>query len=240
MENKKKFLSILFPVLFYGALWGIFEATLGTLLHLPAFEAGGLFTKSSIIMVPVAFLIMTLCYKKTGSLISVVFAGLISATIKLSTAIVVPFGIYVYFPAIYIVVESLAMFGALAIFRPSNVLSTKTFAAFVTAAVTYQFTYISICSITAVAAPGLTGNINAFENMANWKKVGEKYLFTYNGVAIIYALALGGASYGISKLLTKLNVETKFDYKRILNSPITASATLAVAFALTISLSLVK
>lgn len=240
MENKKKFLSILFPVLFYGALWGIFEATLGTLLHLPAFEAGGLFTKSSIIMVPVAFLIMTLCYKKTGSLISVVFAGLISATIKLSTAIVVPFGIYIYFPAIYIVVESLAMFGALAIFRPSNVLSTKTFAAFVVAAVTYQFTYISICSITAVAAPGLTGNINAFESMANWKKVGEKYLFTYNGVAIIYALALGGAAYGISKLLTKLNVETKFDYKKILNSPITVSATLAVAFALTISLSLVK
>lgn len=240
MENKKKFLSILFPVLFYGALWGIFEATLGTLLHLPAFEAGGLFTKSSIIMVPVAFLIMTLCYKKTGSLISVVFAGLISATIKLSTAIVVPFGIYVYFPAIYIVVESLAMFGALAIFRPTNVLSTKTFAAFVAAAVTYQFTYISICSITAVAAPGLTGNINAFESMANWKKVGEKYLFTYNGVAIIYALALGGAAYGISKLLTKLNVENKFDYKKILNSPITASATLVVAFALTISLSLVK
>lgn len=237
MENKKKILAILFPVLFYGALWGIFEATLGTLLHLPAFEAGGLFTKSSIIMVPVAFLIMTLCYKKTGSLISVVFVGLISATIKLSTAIVVPFGIYVYFPAIYIVVESLAMFGALAIFRPTNVLSLKSFAAFVVACTTYQFTYICICSITAVAAPGLTNNINAFENMANWKKVGEKYLFTYNGVAIIYALAVGGALFGISKLLEKVNFETKFDYKKILNSPITASITLAVAFALTISLS---
>ena len=240
MENKKNILSILFPVLLYGALWGIFEATLGTLLHLPAFEAGGLFTKSSIIMVPVAFLFMTLCYKKTNSLTSVVFVGLIAATIKLSTAIVVPFTIYVYFPAIYIVVESLAMFGALAIFRPTSVLSLKTFASFVVACFTYQFAYICICSITAVAAPGLTSNINAFESMANWKKVGEKYLFTYNGVAIIYALAIGGAAFGISKLLTKLNVETKFDYKKIINSPITASVALAVAFALTISLSAIK
>ena len=73
--------------------------------------------------------------------------------------------------------------------------------------------------------------------MANWKKVGEKYLFTYNGVAIIYALAVGGALFGISKLLEKVNFETQFDYKKILNSPITASITLAVAFALTISLS---
>ncbi len=234
--DKKKVLSILFPALLYGALWGIFEATLGTLLHLPAFEAGGLFTKSSIIMVPVAFLLMTLCYKKTGSLTSVLFAGLISATIKLSTAIVVPFTVYVYFPAIYIIVESLAMFGALAIFRPTNVLSTRSFAAFVAACATYEFTYICICSITAVAAPGLTNNINAFASMANWKKVGEKYLFTYNGVAIVYALLIGGAAYGVSKLLTKLNIETKFDIKKVFNSPITASATLAVAFALTISL----
>ena len=72
--------------------------------------------------------------------------------------------------------------------------------------------------------------------MSNWKKAGEKYLFTYNGVAILYALLIGGAAYGINKLLTKLNIEAKFDYKKLFNSPITASATLAVAFALTISL----
>ena len=238
MENKKKFLSILFPVLFYGALWGIFEATLGTLLHLPVFEVGGLFTKSSIIMVPIAFLFMTLCYKKTNSLVSTIFVGLIAATIKLSTAIVMGMTIYVYFPAIYIVTESLAMFGALAIFRPAEVLSLKTFAAFVVANTTYQFTYIAIGSITAVAAPALTNNINAFADMNNWSKVGVKYLFTYNGVAIVYALAIGGAVYGISKLLTKLNIEFKFDIKKIVYSPITASVALAVAFATSISLSL--
>lgn len=238
MENKKKFLNILFPVLLYGALWGFFEATLGTLLHLPAFELGGLFTKSSIIMVPLAFLFMTLCYKKTGLLVSTVFVGMIAALIKLSTAIVMGMTIYVYFPAIYIIAESLAMFGALAIFRPNETLSLKTFAAFVAANTIYQFAYISISSIVAVAAPALTNNINAFADMTNWKKVGEKYLFTYNGVAIIYALVIGGAMYGVLKLLTKLNIETKFDVKKIAYSPITASVALAVAFATSISLSL--
>ena len=240
MENKNKFLSILIPVLLYGALWGIFEATLGTLLHLPFFEAGKLFTKSSIIMVPIAFLFMTLCYKRTGSLLSVVFAGLVSATIKLSTAFVMGMTIYVYFPAIYIVVESLAMMGALAIFRPSKVLSLRSFASFVTANTSYQFAYISIASIVAVANPTLTKNINAFENMSNWSKVGEKYLFTYNGVAIIYALAIGGALYGLYRLALKFNLNEKLAIKKIAYSPITASIAVALAFAVSISLATIK
>ena len=240
MENKKKILSILLPVLLYGALWGIFEATLGTILHLPAFEVGKLFTKSSIIMVPVAFLFMTLCYKKTGSLLSVFFAGLLSATIKLSTAFVMGMTIYVYFPAIYIVVESLAMMGALAIFRPKKVLSLESFASFVTANTVYQFSYISIASIVAVASPTLTGNINAFANMKNWQKVGEKYLFTYNGVAIVYALALGAVLYGLYRLAIKLNLNEKVELKKIVYSPITASVAVVAAFALSISLATVK
>ena len=240
MENKNRILNILLPALLFGALWGIVEATLGTVLHLPFFEAGKLFTKSSIVIVPIAFFIMTLCYKKTGSLLSVFFAGLISAAIKLSTAFVMGMTIYVYFPAVYIVVESLAMLGALAIFRPKNVLSLRSFASFVTANTVYQFSYISICSIVAVASPTLTKNINAFENMANWQKVGEKYLFTYNGVAIIYALVLGGALYGLYRLALKLNLNTKVDYKKVLYSPITASVALVAAFALSISLATIK
>ena len=240
MEKRNKILAMLFPVLLFGGLWGIFEATLGTLLHLPAFEVGGLFTKSSIIMVPVAFLFMTLCYKKTGSLVSVFLAGLLSALIKLSTAIVVPFTIYVYFPAIYIVIESLAMVAALAIFKPSKVLSLKSFASFVSAAFIYQFSYISVSSIVAVAAPELTNNINAFANMDNWKKVGEKYLFTYNAVAILYALVIGGVLYGLYQLTVKYKVNEKFDIKKIVYSPITASMSVALAFVLAISLSTVK
>ena len=240
MENKKKILSILLPALLFGALWGIFEATLGTVLHLPFFEAGKLFTKSSIIMVPIAFFFMTLCYKKSGSLLSVIFAGLVSASIKLSTAFIMGMTIYVYFPAIYIVVESLAMMGALAIFRPKKVLSLQSFASFVTANTIYQFSYISIASLVAVANPTLTNNINAFENMKNWQKVGEKYLFTYNGVAIIYALAFGAILYGLYRLALKLNLNEKVNIQKIFYSPITASVALVAAFALSISLAAVK
>lgn len=240
MENKKKILSIVLPALLFGALWGIFEATLGTLLHLPVFEAGKLFTKSSIIMVPIAFLFMNLCYKKSGSLVSVVLAGLVSALIKLSTAVVMGMTIYVYFPAIYIVVESLAMMGALAIFRPSKVLSLQSFASFVTANTVYQFSYVSIASIVAVASPKLTNNINAFENMANWSKVGEKYLFTYNGVAIIYALAIGGALYGLYRLALRFELNKKINLQKIVYSPIVASVAVVAAFAVSISLAAVK
>ena len=240
MENKKKILSILLPALLFGALWGIFEATLGTILHLPFFEAGKLFTKSSIIMVPIAFFFMTLCYKKSGSLLSVIFAGLVSASIKLSTAFIMGMTIYVYFPAIYIVVESLAMMGALAIFRPKKVLSLQSFASFVTANTIYQFSYISIASLVAVANPTLTNNINAFENMKNWQKVGEKYLFTYNGVAIIYALAFGAILYSLYRLALKLNLNEKVNIQKIIYSPITASVALVAAFALSISLAAVK
>lgn len=240
MEKSKKILNFIIPVLLFGALWGIFEATLGTLLHLPVFEAGKLFTKSSIIMVPIAFLFMTLCYKKTNSLLSIVAVGVIAALIKLSTAFVMGMTIYVYFPAIYIVVESLAMMGAIAIFRPTSVLSLKTFASFVTANTIYQFSYVSIASIVAVFSPNLTKNINAFENMTNWSKVGEKYLFTYNGVAIIYALALGGALYGLYRLALRYKLFDKVDLKKIVYSPITASLALVIAFAATISLATVK
>ena len=240
MENKKRILNILFAVLLFGALWGIVEATLGTVLHLPFFEAGKLFTKSSVIIVPIAFFFMALCYKKTGSLLSVLFAGILAASIKLCTAFVMGMTIYVYFPAIYIVVESLAMMGALAIFRPTKVLSLRSFASFVAANTSYQFAYVSIASIVAVANPTLTKNINAFANMQNWQKVGEKYLFTYNGIAIVYALVLGGALYGLYRLALKLNLNTKVDYKKFVYSPITASVAVALAVALTISLSLVK
>ena len=44
MKQENKHLNILFSVLLFGGLWGIVEATLGTLLHLPGFEETGLFS----------------------------------------------------------------------------------------------------------------------------------------------------------------------------------------------------
>ena len=128
MENEKKFnLSLLFNVLFWGGLWGIVEATLGTILHLPAFEGAGLFLGSSVIIIPIAYFLMANCYKRTNSFYSVYLMGVLAALIKLSVGFVIGFINKVYNPAIYIVVESLAMGTALLIIRPTNVLSFKWF-----------------------------------------------------------------------------------------------------------------
>ena len=53
MEKKQRILKIVFSVLLFGGLWGILEATLGTLLHMP-FVPGTVFLSSTTIMVPIA------------------------------------------------------------------------------------------------------------------------------------------------------------------------------------------
>ena len=64
MEKKTKALNILFSVLLFGGLWGILEATLGTLLHVKSL---GMYACSTTIMVPIAFMLMGACYKRSGS-----------------------------------------------------------------------------------------------------------------------------------------------------------------------------
>ena len=227
--NKK--VRFILDVLFFGSIWGILEATLGTILHLSFIENVKMYFSSSTIMIPLAFLLMTMCYKKTGKLYSAVLMGVIAALLKLSVGFVLPFNVYVYCPAIYIMVEALAMFGALAVFRPDKVLSLKTFASFVLANTTYQFSYVII-------RMGF-GGANPFSSAEAWAGA-EKYLLTINCIAILYSLAIGSIAFGIYQLLKKANFKVAFDYRKIVYSPITASIALALALTLTITLSLVK
>lgn len=230
--NENKFsLKTVLTILFWGGLWGIVEATLGTILHLPGIDGMGIYGASTAIVVPIAYCLMANCYKKTKSFYSVYLMGLIAATIKLSVAFVVGFTQKVYNPAIYIVVEALSMGTALAIFRPTNVVSLKTFGAIVVANTVYQFMFLVIRA--------MYGN-NAFASMAAWTKTGEKYLFTMNGLAIIYTLVIGSIALGVIKLAEKRNWKVNFDINKIIYSPITASLAVMVAIGLTIGLSFVK
>jgi len=228
MNEKPKFLTILFNVLFFGALWGIVEATLGTLLHLPFFDKFGMYMASTTIVVPIAYYLMANCYKKTGSLYSVALMGVVASLIKLCVAFVVGFRPSVYNPAIYILVEALAMMGGLAIFRPKNVLSLRSLAAVIVANTTYQFSYLMINMAM--------GGTNIFASEKAWQLVGEKYLFTFNYLAILYVFASGAITYLILKLLAKFNFEMKFDINRLISSPITASIAMVVAISTTILL----
>ena len=233
MENEKKpmneKLRFFLDVLLFGSIWGILEATLGTILHLPFIEGVKMYFSSSTIMIPLAFLLMTMCYKRTGKLYSVVLMGILAGLIKLSTGFVLPFNVYVYCPAIYIVVEALAMFGALAVFRPDKVLSLKTFGSFVLANTTYMLSYVII-------RMGF-GGANPF-TAAGWTSA-EKYVFTINCIAMLYSLGIGSIPYGVKTLLEKNNVQVKFDYRKIVYSPITASVAFVVAVAVTVSLALI-
>lgn len=229
--NKKSVLLILINVLFFGALWGILEATLGTLLHLPFFDKAGMYMASTTIMLPIAYFLMANCYKKTDSFYAVFLMGIVASLIKLSVAFVLGFIPSVYNPAIYIVVESLMMGSALAIFRPKNVLSLRTFGAVVLANTLYQFSYLMI--------NWAMGGTNVFASKEVWQNVGEKYLFKFNCVAILYFGGVSALSYLVLQLFAKYNVRIKFDFNKIINSPIAAGVTLAVALTLSMTLALI-
>ncbi len=104
MENEKSKLSIMLrlflDVLLFGSVWGILEATLGTLLHLPFVDKAGMYAASSTIMVPIAYYLMANCYKRTGKFYALPMMGVIAALLKLTVAFIVGFSPRVYNPAI--------------------------------------------------------------------------------------------------------------------------------------------
>ena len=229
MEKKTLDLKMILTIIFWGSLWGIVEATLGTLLHLPATRM--IYYSSNVIILPIAYCLMANCYKKANqSFYAVYLMGVVAALIKLSVGFVIGFIDVVWEPAIYIVLEALAMGSALAIFRPTNVLSLKTFTSIVVANTVYQFSFLVVKSIKGS---------DVFTNMATWSKMGEKYLFTVNGLAILYSLAIGAIAFGLFQLAKKLNWNTKLDFNKIIYSPIAASVALVASVGLTIGLSLI-
>ena len=229
ITNKK--LKMLFTVLFFGGMWGLVEATLGTVLHLPFFDNIGVYGSSTAIMLPIAFYLMGLCYKKTNTLRAVAYIGLIAGIIKLSTFIVVGFTQKVYMPSIYIVLESLAMVGALAITRPTKVLSAKSFLTVAIASTSYLLVYLVVRQIQGTPI---------FTDYNTWVEKGEIYLFNANAVMLLYVGVSGAIAFGISKLAEARN--WKFNKElgnKILYNPITASGVFAAGLVTTVLLALI-
>ncbi len=69
-------MPFLYVNIFYGAVWGILEATLGYLIHLTNMS-------STIILCPLAFFFMNQAYKSTRKIRSIFLISIISASIKL-------------------------------------------------------------------------------------------------------------------------------------------------------------
>lgn len=91
-------------IIFWGALWGIVEATIGHFLHIWALPIGWL------IWFPLAYCFMWAAYRQTGQPVVIFFTALVASSIKLID-LLMPVRIdFVINPAVSILLEGLAVF----------------------------------------------------------------------------------------------------------------------------------
>ena len=218
-SRKSEILNIVFSVLLFGGLWGIVEATLGTLLHLPVIHRT-MFMSSTTILVPIAFALMSACYKKTGTFRTCFYMGILAASMKAISCLIFKMS---FNPCYYILIESLAMGVAVLVIRPKKIVSYAGLATGILASTLYlgASTPLRINIMTSTVA----------QVMANI----EKYVFMFNCVAILYMFAAGAIVYGILKL-----VEVKgwnfSKVKEFFYHPVFAGSVAVVALAVTLIL----
>ena len=217
MEKKRNVLKVLFSVLLFGGLWGILEATLGSLLHMP-FVPGTMFLASSTIMVPIAYFLMGACYKRTGTFRSALYMGILAASIKLIACLIFHMSIN---PVYYILMESAFMGLALLVVRPKKILSFAGLGAMIIA----NTLYLGVSTFLRVNV--MTSTQSVF--MANF----EKYTFMFNCVAILYTFAVGAILFGVTKLAEKYEWDFS-KVKKVIYHPAFASSMAAIAVVLTI------
>ncbi len=216
-ENKYNPLLILFSVLLFGGLWGILEATLGSFLHLPFVDAVGMYACSTTIMVPIAYFLMGACYKRTNTFRSILYMGILAASIK---ALVCAIFHLSFNPCLYILLEATCMAGAIAAIRPAKIISFRGLGTMIFANTSY------LVLATFIRVNAATTQFSVF--MANL----EKYAFMFNAVAIVYTFAAGAAIYGLIKLSEKFSWNFD-DVKKVIYSPITAGAVATAMVAVT-------
>lgn len=217
--NKARILNIVFSVLLFGGLWGIVEATLGTLLHMP-FVHRTMFLSSTTILVPIAYFLMGACYKKTGTFRSVLYMGLLAASIKAISCAIFKMS---FNPVYYMLIEALAMGTALLVIRPKQVVSFAGLGAMIMANFIYlgAATFLRMNVLTSTSAQVLA-NV-------------ETYVFKFNCVAILYTFAFGAVLFG----LIKLAEAKQWDFskvKKVIFHPAFAGSMAAIALVVTLVL----
>ena len=222
MTRKQDILNTLFVVLLFGGLWGIVEATLGSFLHLSFIHNTRLiFLSSTTVLVPFAYYLMGGCYKRTGKARSVIYMGVLASTIKVIGALIFASKLE---PALYMLMESLTMAGAILVIRPKKVVSFAGLATFILASTTYLLatTFYRIGTGTQITGQVVMSNI-------------EKYVFMYNCVAILYAFAFGAILYGFIKL-AEVKEWNFSKVKQVIYHPAFAGTITAIALAVTLIL----
>lgn len=186
MEKSNR-VKVLLSILFFGAIWAIVEATLGTILHLPAVKMAGVWGGSTTITVPIAFTIMGLFYKNTKNPRGIIYMGILVAGIKAAVC-----GIFAlsFRPCAYILLESLALTGAVALIKPKEVISWKMLGCFALANTVYL---LSASFINF--APFQYGSSKWFD-----------YVVVSNLIALMYSLVAGLICFGFKRLFKNHNL----------------------------------
>lgn len=219
ISNKARILKIFFSVLLFGGLWGIVEATLGTVLHLPIVHRT-MFLSSTTILVPIAYFFMGACYKRTQNYRSIFYMGVLAASIK---AISCAIFMMSFNPCFYMLFEALAMGVAVLVIRPKNVISFAGLGTMIMA----NFIYLGTSTFLRVNV-ATSSSALVMENI-------ETYVFKFNAVAILYTFAAGAAIYGVMKLAEHYSWNFS-KVKEVIYHPAFASSIAVVALVVTIVL----
>ncbi len=156
MKNNK--MQTVLTILFFGAIWGIVEATVGYLLHtiFPVFLSGTL-------MFPFVAYIVMKAYRTLGSRKSLVWVGIVAALIK---AVDFFMPQVTYFktlnPMIFIVVEALMVALVIGVFEKDNLVAKLV--AFPIASLSWRALFLGIAGIQYLLTGFLNPNIATLGN----------------------------------------------------------------------------
>ena len=212
MKNNK--IKLLVQIIFFGAIWGIFEATIGHYIHyLPALISGS-------IMFPIASLILYQAYQKTNSKVALLYIAFVAVAIKsIDFLLPLPYGnpFKVINPMIAIIVEALLVYAVIRLFQSSK--ASHRLISFPAASVLWRVGFV----LYMFAQYIITGNL-------------APYIATYNG--LITFIIIDGLVSGMFALVlvestrfVTSKMSTHFEIKPIYAGILTAIA-LIVTFTL--------
>ncbi len=155
MENKN--LKLLTQIIFYGALWGFIEATLGYALHwIPTLIAGT-------IMFPIASAILLRAYNKTNSKKALLFIGMVAAAIKSLNLFLPSYSVFKTInPMMSIVLESLLVFAVVVMFTSEKI--TNKIAAIQIASIGWRVGYVLFMTAQFIFTGYVATSISSISN----------------------------------------------------------------------------
>lgn len=210
MKNNR--LNLISVIIFYGAVWGIIEASVGYVLHLlPSLIAGT-------ILFPFATIILFRVYKASQNQLSILGVGFVASMIKALNFLLPYTNVYkIINPMISIILESLVVMIVVKSLSKSNVLAQIGWLLF--ASIAWRVLFIGNQAIQYVITGNMASQIVSLSAIADF--------------AILKGLLSGGISIGLFFLATK----PKLMQKSFLSiTPVVSALTLVFAILLTILL----